>query len=59
MVLRRTELAPLQISSAQEIEVKGGRKAIVMWAATRADSSLKYRVADLLCDDAASSPSLN
>lgn len=27
----RAELAPLQISSAKEIEVKGGRKAIVMW----------------------------
>jgi small subunit ribosomal protein S7e len=26
----KTELRPLQISSAQEIDVKGGRKAVVM-----------------------------
>lgn len=27
----KAELRPLQISSAQEIDVKGGRKAVVMW----------------------------
>lgn len=27
----KAELRPLQISSAQEVDVKGGRKAVVMW----------------------------
>lgn len=27
----KAELRPLQISSAQEIDVNGGRKAVVMW----------------------------
>lgn len=30
----KAELRPLQISSAQEIDVNGGRKAVVMWVQT-------------------------